>query len=148
MINLEIIKVKGHLNIAENEEADKLAVVESNSNLRFTYRIDHSSQDFRCLACQNDNVEDWDYLLECWDYNEAWNAIHDKLTNDFKLIELLGRQANSAKFCEFVKLSMEVKCDHSWLDVLKKTLRIKDNEAIRLYVHFLFRFRNYMEAQM
>ncbi|GBB86528.1 hypothetical protein RclHR1_12950009 [Rhizophagus clarus] len=64
------------------------------------------------------------------------------------ITELLGRQANSAKFCEFVKLSMEVKCDHSWLDVLKKTLRIKDNEAIRLYVHFLFRFRNYMEAQM
>ncbi|GBB86529.1 hypothetical protein RclHR1_12950010 [Rhizophagus clarus] len=83
MINLEIIKVKGHLNIAENEEADKLAVVESSI---LAQRKGDLYKQYRCLACQNDNVEDWDYLLECWDYNEAWNAIHDKLTNDFKLI--------------------------------------------------------------
>ncbi|GBC07301.1 hypothetical protein RclHR1_07380001 [Rhizophagus clarus] len=69
--------------------------------------------------------------IDCRGYNEAWNSIHDKLTIEFKLIgqkelkndktmptrlnsaitELLGRQANSAKFREFVKLSMEVKCD-------------------------------------
>ncbi|GBC10084.1 hypothetical protein RclHR1_09320005 [Rhizophagus clarus] len=97
---------------------------------------------YRCLACQNDNVEDWDHLLECQGYNEAWNAIYDKLTNEFKLIgqkelkedkvtltrlnsaitELLGRQANSAIFRKFVKLSIEVKCNCSWLDALKMTL--------------------------
>ncbi|GES90638.1 hypothetical protein RCL_jg14221.t1 [Rhizophagus clarus] len=77
------------------------------------------------------SFHDWEYLLDCRGYNEAWNSIHDKLTIEFKLIgqkelkndktmptrlnsaitELLGRQANSAKFREFVKLSMEVKCD-------------------------------------
>ncbi|GES83512.1 ribonuclease HI [Rhizophagus clarus] len=86
MINLEVIKEKGHLNIAGNEEADKLMAEGSNSNVRFTYRIDHSRQDFRCLACQNDNVEDWKHLLDCQGYDEVWNAIHNKLTIEFKLI--------------------------------------------------------------
>ncbi|GBC07533.1 hypothetical protein RclHR1_07510009 [Rhizophagus clarus] len=233
MINLEVIKVKGHSNIAGNEKADRSVAERSNSNLRFTYRIDHSSQEFRyiltydkipieeslkkfitqllntynaiewsllqcnrelchtnnkqvawkvtwnllnqlrgfrcrsskchfmlvfivkmlhkclpigsilaqrrsdlykqyrCLAYQNDNIEDWEHLLACRGYDDTWNSIHDKLTIEFKIIgqkelkdnkamltrlnaaitELLGRQANSAKFCDFVKLSIEVKCD-------------------------------------
>ncbi|GES89335.1 ribonuclease H-like domain-containing protein [Rhizophagus clarus] len=36
-------------NHSGNDEADKLAVEGGNSNLRFTYRIDHSSQDFRYI---------------------------------------------------------------------------------------------------